>query len=63
MDRPTRRHQNLRRKLAEKEQRSRKTGAKQRRMRRFAANYEHLVEGADKIAAPKAAPKKAAAED
>jgi hypothetical protein len=62
MDRPTRRHKNLRRKLDEMESRSRKPGAKQRRMRRWATSYEHLIEGADKSAAKKAAPKKQVAD-
>lgn len=47
MDRPTRRHQNLRRKLEQKKSRSRKSGAKQRRMSRWLSAYEHLVEGGE----------------
>lgn len=58
MDRPTRRHKNLQRKLTETAARSRQTGAKQRRMKKWAADYEHLIEGGDKSAAPKKAAKK-----
>jgi hypothetical protein len=63
MDRPTRRHRSLRRKLEEVASRSRKSGAKQRRMRRWVADYEHLIAGADKSRAPDRRANKPAASD